>query len=332
MKKNYVGKTARTIGGLAAGAALLIGCGTQEIKKFTLDQYLSHSGNQIITTAADKKVNPAEIREIAETYCLLHNKLKDGIADKALRTAAEERLDQLGAIISSYVEKGEFEVYAYVDAKVDGVYRNRGGNVPMPARVKKAAFSEALLTGEGREKTRKQAEFLRRLQTAWMSVQDGEKKIDNERFHAFYLAVTQEEFASLIEGSTDHQYGGRIKNGQRESAWTAQDHKEYFGEDRSDDRKGQMTAFGLVSESELPVDAELEKIVTALKEEKDEKAEKDEKDKEDAESPAVKPGAIIVVDGKKVKVKKVNDDGSVETEPVKEEGAGEGEGPRDERG
>lgn len=317
MKKNYVGAK---ILGLGAAAAAFAGCATNEAKPFTLQDYLSHSKNQIITTAEDKKFSPAEIKGIAETYCLLHNKLKDGISNEEQKSAAEQRLDALGKIITTYVEKGEFEVYAYVDGKADGVYRNRGGNVPMPARLEEAVFRQAVMTGEGKEKTRKQAEFLRRLQTAWMSVQAGKKKIDNERFHAFYLAVTQEDFASLIEGSTDNQYGGRIINGQRESAWTAQDHKEYFGEKARDNRKGQMTAFGLVSTHELPVDKELEEMVNALKTEgkKEEPKAEEKKEETPKEKPGVTPGTILVVDGKKVQVKSVNADGSYVTEPVKD--------------
>jgi hypothetical protein len=253
------------------------------------------------------------MRGIAETYCLLHNKLKDGITNEEQKSAVEQRLDALGKIITTYVEKGEFEVYAYVDGKVDGEYRNRGGNVPMPARLEEAVFRQAVMTGEGRDKTRKQAEFLRRLQTAWMRVQAGEKKIDNAKFHRFYLPVSQEAFAELIGQSTDKQYGGRTMNGERESAWTAEDHKEYFGEKARDDRKGQMTAFGLVSTHELPVDKELEDVVNAFKA---------ESKKEEAEKPGVTPGTILVVDGKKVKVKSVNADGSYVTEPVKD-GAGE---------
>lgn len=285
MKKNYVGQT---IAGLGAAAAALVGCATQKEKQFTLQDYLSHSKNQVITTAKDKKFTPAEMSEIAETYCLLHNKLKDGISNEEQKSAVEQRLNALGKIITTYVEKGEFEVYAYVDAKVDGVYRNRGGNVPMPARLEEAVFRTAIMKGEGREKTRKQAEFLRRLQTAWINVQAGKKKINNAKFNRFYLPVTQEAFAELIEQSTDKQYGGRTMNGKRESAWTAQDHKEYFGEKTRDDRKGQMTAFGLVSTHELPVDKELEEVVNALKAEgkkKDAKAE-EKKEKTPKEKPA----------------------------------------------
>ncbi|MBD3303541.1 hypothetical protein GF343_00185 [Candidatus Woesearchaeota archaeon] len=319
MKKNYVG---RTIAGLGAAAAI-VGCATKQPKQFTIDQYLNRTKIQAEAIAEDEKIDPAEIRDVAETYCILHNKLKDGISNEKQKNAAEQRLDALGKIITAYAEKGEFEVYAYVDAKVDDVYRNRGGNVAMPARLDKAVLLEKAqlnkALGKDRADVRKKAEFLRRLQTEWMSIQAGEKRIDNAKLKRFYLPVTQESFEMLIGESTDKQYGGRTMNGERESAWTAEDHKEYFGENARDDRKGQMTAFGLVSDSELPVDTELEDVIKAITGTESKKEEKEES----AETPGIKPGTILVVDGKKVKVKSVNADGSYVTEPIKEEGAGE---------
>jgi len=318
MKKNYVGAK---ILGLGAVAAALAGCATKQPKKFTIDQYLNKTGIQAEVIAEDKKINPAEIRDMAETYCILHNKLKNGEIKNGAKEKAEKILDNLGRVINTYMNEGNFEIYAYVDASVDGVIRNRGGNVPMPARLKKSALEKMKLyepLNEDRKETRKKAEFLRRLQTEWTSIQATETKVDLRKFDRFYLKVTPEAFASLLGETVDHRYGGQMFEGEKESSWTAEDHKEYFGEDRTESRKGDTTAFGLVSDYELPVDVELEKVIKAITE-----TESKKEKEESAKKPEIAQGTILVVNGKKVQVKSVNADGSYVTEPVKEEGADE---------
>lgn len=282
--KRYLSTAVKLCTGAAAYAATVIGCATQT-KEFTLNEYIHTSKNQIITAAKDKKFSPAEMKEIGETYCLLQDKLRDGIEDEKQKTAVQERLDLLGKVISNFYEKGEFDVFAYVGAVEEGKMVNNGGNVPMPARLSAEGKAQLYQGSTAQETTRKQAELLRRMHTEWKSVQtDDRKNINSSAWHRFYIEVDSSIFGKLIDETTDKKYGGRSVAGERESEWTSADHAQYFGEDKTEANRGRTTGFGITSDEELPVNKELEELITELAKKKHKcNCKEDDKEKDKTE-------------------------------------------------
>ncbi len=283
MTKYNIGNVLKT--GLKAGAVALayvattVGCASTPARKANLQDYLNHSRAQVIKTSEDKRFTPEEMKDIGETYCLLHDFQQRGVKDEKQKAELEKTLEVLGKVISTYMEKGEasHEDFAYVGALEEGTLVNNGGNVPMPARLPAEARKKLYVT------LRDQAEGLRRLKTEWENVQTSDgQNVNSTAWNQFYRAIKEDLFKELLDATAQDKFGGGSVPGARESQWTLEDHEQFFGKGKTEKNRGRTTGMGLVSEFELPVDKDLEKVLEAFTVEEKKEAKPEEPAKEEA--------------------------------------------------
>jgi len=280
--------------GVVALTAFAAGCDSTPARKANLQDYLNSSRGQIIKTSEDKKFTPEEMKDIGETYCILHDFQQRGVKDEKQNAELEKTLEVLGKVINTYMEKGSasHEDFAYVDAVEEGTLVNNGGNVPMPARLPAEARKKLYAT------VRDKAEGLRRLKTEWVNVQTSDgKNIDNTAWNQFYRAIKKDLFRELLDATVQDRFGGGSVPGERESQWTLEDHEQFFGKGKTEKNRGRETRMGLVSEFELPVDKDLEEVIKAFTAEKKEET----KPAKPAETKPAKPAETKPAGSKKAK-------------------------------